>query len=305
MKTEEKEGIVFDIQHYSIHDGPGIRTNVFVKGCPLRCRWCQNPESQSVKPQLMYRMEPCVGCGACVPRCPRQAIRLEEGKVITDRTRCNGCGACVSVCPAEAREITGEPMTAQAVLEKVIQDKLFYDTSGGGVTMTGGEILAQPDFVAAVLKLCKENGLHTAIETCGYGSWEELDQILDYTDLALYDVKHMNSEKHKEGTGAGNERILENLARLSGEKNIPVIVRVPLIPGFNDTEENMRQMAAFIKEKLPTCQEVNLLPYHKLGEGKKEQLERENAAFICEPPAQEEVERLRALLCELGVKATV
>ena len=305
MKTEEKEGIVFDIQHYSIHDGPGIRTNVFVKGCPLRCRWCQNPESQSVKPQLMYRMEPCVGCGACVPRCPRQAIRLEEGKVITDRTRCNGCGACVSVCPAEAREITGEPMTAQDVLEKVIQDKLFYDTSGGGVTMTGGEILAQPDFVAVVLKLCKENGLHTAIETCGYGSWEELAQILDYTDLALYDVKHMDSEKHKEGTGAGNERILENLARLSGEKNIPVIVRVPLIPGFNDTEENMRQMAAFIKEKLPPCQEVNLLPYHKLGEGKKEQLERENAAFICEPPAQEDVERLRALLCELGVKATV
>lgn len=288
-------GTIFDIQHYSIHDGPGIRTNVFVKGCPLHCRWCQNPESQKAHPELIVHHDKCIGCANCTAACPTHAITVTNEKAKTNRSLCTHCGACLSVCPPSAREITGETKSAWEIFLEVNKDRLFYESSGGGVTMTGGEILTQPNFTTAVLTLCKENGLHTAIETCGFGAWEKLSPILDVTDIVLYDVKHMEPERHKWGTSVSNDLILENLVLLSQEKKIPLIVRTPIIPSFNDSVENMESMARFIKKELPTCLEVNLLPYHPLGVSKKEQLEDEdNECF--ERPTAEKMAELKSVL---------
>ena len=294
-------GIIFNIQHYCIHDGPGIRTNVFFKGCPLRCAWCANPESNEVRSQLMYLADKCVGCLSCIPRCGKNAISAaEKGKVKTDRKLCDGCGECVSACPAQAREIMGKRMTVDEVYKEVSMDQLFYADTGG-VTLTGGEILSQPEFAAAILKKCRENKIHTAVETCGYASWEAVRTVMEYVDLVLYDIKHMDSDEHKKGTGVGNEKILNNLCRISNELNIPVIARTPVLPGYNDQESNMRAMGDFLTERIPTCQEVNLLPYHKLGEGKREQLEYEESQFHTYVPSDQEMETLRQIVREYGL----
>ncbi|MBS6646724.1 MAG: glycyl-radical enzyme activating protein [Clostridiaceae bacterium] len=294
-------GIIFNIQHYCIHDGPGIRTNVFFKGCPLRCAWCANPESNEVRSQLMYLADKCVGCLSCIPRCGKNAISAaEKGKVKTDRKLCDGCGECVSACPAQAREIMGKRMTVDEVYKEVSMDQLFYADTGG-VTLTGGEILSQPEFAAAILKKCRENKIHTAVETCGYASWEAVRTVMEYVDLVLYDIKHMDSDEHKKGTGVGNEKILNNLCRISNELNIPVIARTPVLPGYNDQESNMRAMGEFLTERIPTCREVNLLPYHKLGEGKREQLEYEESQFHTYVPSDQEMETLRQIVREYGL----
>lgn len=294
-------GIIFNIQHYCIHDGPGIRTNVFFKGCPLRCAWCANPESNEVRSQLMYLADKCVGCLSCIPWCGKNAISAaEKGKVKTDRKLCDGCGECVSACPAQAREIMGKRMTVDEVYKEVSMDQLFYADTGG-VTLTGGEILSQPEFAAAILKKCRENKIHTAVETCGYASWEAVRTVMEYVDLVLYDIKHMDSDEHKKGTGVGNEKILNNLCRISNELNIPVIARTPVLPGYNDQESNMRAMGEFLTERIPTCREVNLLPYHKLGEGKREQLEYEESQFHTYVPSDQEMETLRQIVREYGL----
>ena len=294
-------GIIFNIQHYCIHDGPGIRTNVFFKGCPLRCAWCANPESNEVRSQLMYLADKCVGCFSCIPKCGKNAISAaENGKVKTDRKLCDGCGECVSACPAQAREIMGKRMTVDEVYKEVSMDQLFYADTGG-VTLTGGEILSQPEFAAAILKKCRENKIHTAVETCGYASWEAVRTVMEYVDLVLYDIKHMDSDEHKKGTGVGNEKILYNLCRISNELNIPVIARTPVLPGYNDQESNMRAMGEFLTERIPTCREVNLLPYHKLGEGKREQLEYEESQFHTYVPSDQEMETLRQIVREYGL----
>jgi len=264
---------VSDVQPFSLHDGPGIRTTIFLKGCPLRCLWCQNPESQDRNPQLLYYRDLCTGCGRCLSACPAAAVAQSDGKVATDRTLCTSCGECVQVCLANAREITGRLIEAREAADKACADKVFFEDSGGGVTLSGGEALSQPAFAAEVLARCKENSVHTAIETCGFAGWETLKTVLADTDLVLYDFKHMDDETHRRLTGVGNRLILENAKRIVHELHKPLVGRVPLIPGCNDDEGNIEATARFIAEELGRNIRVHLLPYNPLGESKNGSLE--------------------------------
>lgn len=299
---ENQRGTVFNIQHFCIHDGPGIRTNVFVKGCPLRCQWCANPESQLRLPQLMYLEDRCVGCGECMAVCEKGAVTwrgTRGGRVRTDRKRCVSCGACVEKCPVKAREITGRTVTAGEVFREVEGDRLFYGNDGG-VTVTGGEALAQPEFTAAVVTLCHRAGITTAVETCGAAPWSVMEPVLRETDTVLYDIKQMDSALHREFTGVGNEQILENLERISNETACAIWVRCPVVPGCNDTEENFHALGRFLLGKNIRCQEVHLLPYHNLGVGKRQELEPEGEGFVSRTPTEEEMERLRDIVRNYG-----
>jgi pyruvate formate lyase activating enzyme len=301
-KDEETRGIIFNIQTYSIHDGPGIRTTVFIKGCPLKCVWCQNPESQSATPQLLFNSEACVGCGKCLKVCPEGAIRLVEGKSWTNRDICRGSAKCVEVCPNEARNIAGTHVTAGEVFQEVVKDKIFYEKSGGGVTLGGGEPLASPEFTTSLLRLCKNVGIHTTLDTCGYVKWDIMKQILNYVDLVLYDLKHMEPAAHQLYTGVSNELILENARRICQELHIPVLARVPVIPGFNDSMKNIEATGRFIAAELGTTTAVHLLPYHKLGEMKYQRLEKpENPASIS-PPDENCIMKLKEVLESFGLK---
>lgn len=305
MRNEQElravTGTIFNIQHYCIHDGPGIRSNVFVKGCPLRCIWCANPESQVAVPQLMYRADKCVGCGACAEKCPRQAISLTgDGKVKTDRLVCNGCGECVSACKVDAREKMGRTVTAGEVFDEVAADSLFYGEDGG-ITVTGGEALAHPRFTMALLTLCRQAGIRTAVETCGYASWELMKPILELCDTVLYDEKQMDSELHRQYTGQGNELILENLKKINDELECDIWVRVPTIPGYNDSVENITAVGRFVKEQITRCSQVHLLPFHRMGESKFEQLENEPNGFHSEVPTDAHMEELRDIIRSFGL----
>lgn len=249
----------------------------------------------------MYNRDTCTGCFGCIGTCPQDSIRRDQDKVMTDRALCTGCGACAAACPSRSRTILGKTMTSDEVYQEVAKDALFYRNSGGGVTLTGGEVLFQPIFSRDILRKCMENNIHTAIETCGYADWRVFSKILPYVDLLIYDIKHMDTTMHRKGTGVGNERILENLARISKEMSIPIIARTPIIPGYNDTEENARSMAAFLRDEVKTCQEVNLLPYHNLGVGKKSQLE-EDSVFVSHAPGEGEMENLRNIIRSYGIE---
>ncbi len=262
-------GIVFDIQRYSIHDGPGIRTTVFLKGCPLRCFWCQNPESQSGEPELLLNDALCCGCGHCISLCPVAANSLSGKHSQINRAACTKCGACVDACPNKARRMSGKQMTVEEVMKQVRKDVKFYETSGGGITLSGGEALMQPDFALALLQKSKELNIHTALETCGYVSWNIFEKVTPYVDYFLYDIKHWDAERHQKGTKADNELILNNAKKLAGLK--PMKVRVPLIPGFNDSERDIRSIAALAASFSPEI-EIELLAYNPLGEGKYESL---------------------------------
>lgn len=295
-------GTIFNIQHYCIHDGPGIRTNVFVKGCPLRCQWCANPESQAAAPQLMYLFDKCVGCGRCMEVCPQKAISRRTDRpdrVQTDRTLCTACGACTQVCAVEARSISGRVATAGEVFDELSRDRLFYGADGG-VTVTGGEALAHPQFTGALMHLCRDAGISTAVETCGAVPWGIMEPVLRYTDIVLYDIKQMDSERHREYTGLGNETILSNLIHISEDTDCTIIVRCPVIPPCNDSPENMHALGRFLTEHHIRCSEIDLLPYHNLGEGKREQLEPDTEGFRSHAPSDEEMEALRDILRGYG-----
>jgi pyruvate formate lyase activating enzyme len=239
---------------------------VFLKGCPLRCPWCSNPESQDADPQPLYRYTACERCGTCAAACPNGAIALGEDGIRLDRAKCAVCGACVSACPSGALKITGETMTVDKVFKVIRKDAVYYETSGGGVTCSGGEILTQPDFVAAIFQRCREAGYHTCADTSGVGSEAALNKILDHTDLVYFDLKHMNPARHLELTGAPLETVLRSLEIVAARK-IPVTLRVPLIPEHNGSEENLRAAARLARRLVPDAP-VNLLPYHKYGESK-------------------------------------
>ncbi len=281
-------GLVFDIQRFAVHDGGGIRTLIFLKGCPLRCKWCQNPESMSPKPELMRVPHFCISCTHCMTTCPEKVIKLGENKeVILERDRCNFCGECVAICYAGAMTIVGRYMTPEEVMAEVERDRQFYQISGGGVTFSGGEPTMQNDFLLECLRQSKARGFHTAIETCGHAPWESYAALLDHLDLVLCDIKHMDPERHRELTGVSNERILENISRLS-QAGIPLRVRLPLIPGCNDSDENIEATAKFIAT-LPTAEGLDILPYHRLGEPKWGQLDREYPMNGVLPPPREHV----------------
>ena len=288
---------IFNIQSFSVHDGPGIRVTVFEKGCPLRCLWCANPESNLAAPQLMTYDVKCIGCGACVQACPQKAVSIGEkdGKPcqITDRSKCTDCGACVSVCYAQARELAGEEKTVREVLERVLRERIFLEDSGGGITLSGGECLMHPDFTEALLYAARQEGLHTAVESCSFASRAVVDQVFQYVDLGLLDVKHMDSEKHREYTGVPNELILDNIRHIHCDLGVAVTVRVPTIPGYNDSEENIAATARFARS-LGEDVAVHLLPYHRLGESKNQSLGRPSDMGI-EPPSDEHMQHLKEI----------
>lgn len=277
MDNSEIKGLIFNIQGYSIHDGPGIRTVVFLKGCPLGCKWCCNPESQTLSQDILHIRTKCVKCYRCLDECSYGAIIVsEEGEFISINHRvCADCKdhPCVRKCYQSALENVGTFMTVQEVMEKIVADELFYRNSGGGVTLSGGEAIMQPQFCIELLKECRESYIHTAIETCGYAPWEKLKAVLEYTDLALFDIKHMDPTVHKEWTGVSNELILNNLKLTFTQIKVPTIVRITVVPGANDSDKNMEATARFMDEL--GAKEVNLINYHRLGSGKYAGLGRE------------------------------
>lgn len=299
-------GLIWDIKKYAIHDGPGIRTNVFFKGCPLRCPWCCNPEAQGSEPEVVHLKENCIHCNRCLAVCPSGAISVDKrGTRRILRSRCNTCGLCAIHCPNQAMNIVGKRMTASEILSEVLRDAVFYERSGGGLTLTGGEPLAQPDFVCELLRQYKieERGAHAAIETCGFVPWSDLRHILEYTDLVLYDIKHMDAQKHLRSTGVNNKLILQNAQRIA-ESGVRLVIRFPLIPGFNDTEENIRRTADFARQ-LPGVEELDLLPYHRLGESKYRRLGRKYQLSRARPLDRSRLAEIRALLESYGLRVKI
>ncbi|MBE5893694.1 MAG: glycyl-radical enzyme activating protein [Lachnospiraceae bacterium] len=293
-------GIVFNIQKFSIHDGPGIRTNVFLKGCPLRCLWCHNPEGLEREPELEYEASKCIGCGACSV-CPEGCHSFSEKKGhVFDRTHCIRCGKCAAVCPASALELTGEQYDVERVMEKVMADKLFYDKSGGGMTLSGGEPLFQPRFALALLKEAKNRGIHTVIETSGFASAEVFGSILPYTDLLLMDYKVTGEEAHVKATGVPFAPILANM-ELANAAGVPIVLRCPIIPGINDMEVHYEAIAE-LADRLTVVTKVELEAYHSLGTGKAPRLGKE-AGFVTEPPSKEKMEEIRRYIQERCSKA--
>ncbi len=297
------KGVIFDIKRYSIHDGPGIRTTVFLKGCPLSCQWCHNPEGQDPAPELMLRANRCIGCGACVSVCPQQAISLEGEVAATDRDRCVVCGTCVEVCHAEAREMAGREVTVAQTMEEIQRDIAFFEESGGGVTFSGGEPLAQPEFLFALLRSCREKAIHTALDTCGFSAWETLDRIREYVGLFLYDLKLMDETKHREFTGESNELSLKNLQALS-ELGHQIIIRVPIIPAINDDEKAMREMGAYAAG-LPHLNRVDLLPYHHSAPEKYNRLNRVYGLVETRPPSDGRMAELAQTLRGFGLPVRI
>jgi pyruvate formate lyase activating enzyme len=298
-----KNGIVFDIERFAVHDGPGIRTLVFLKGCPLSCLWCENPESQAVSPQLMYYPDKCIGCGDCIPACPAGANGARNSRIHFDRTRCRDCLKCVEVCPSRARERCGTPMTVEEVMDVVRKDRPFYAESGGGVTLSGGEPLIQMSFIGEVLKACKDESIHTAIETSGYADWDGFNDVLEFVDLILFDVKQMDPQVHKKTTGVDNRLILQNLKSID-DACIPIIVRIPLIPGYNDEEENLIKTAEFLSD-LKHVGAVHLLPYHNLGGYKYRLLGMQYDLEDLDKPDDENIARAAALFKSYSFKVVV
>lgn len=270
-------GIIFNIQDYAVDDGPGIRKLIFLKGCQLRCAWCSNPESQKFNPEVEFFPQKCVRCGSCLEVCPQAAINIDlsvrDGFKI-DHRRCNDCGQCALHCPSGALRKIGRVITLDELMSEIEKDRSYYRKSGGGVTLSGGEPLAQPRFALQILKLGYERNIHTTIETAGYVTWTDLKAVLPYTDLIIYDVKHLEENAHRRMTGKSNRTIIQNLNRLS-RTGKEILVRVPLIPGFNTDSKTLTAIAKLLTEN--NLKKVSFLPFHQFGKSKYTRLSREYA----------------------------
>jgi choline TMA-lyase-activating enzyme len=308
----ERKARIFNIQKYSIYDGPGIRTLVFFKGCPLRCRWCSNPEGLERKYQVMFQEELCIHCGQCVSVCPVHIHYLEATAGAVPRHKlhrdidCKGCHACEDICPKQALSVVGKDMTISEVLDVVLQDDAFYRNSGGGITLSGGEVTMQPEFAVNLLMECKMAGIHTAIETCGYAKLDSLLQIAQFNDLFLFDIKQIDPEKHYSLTGVRNERILENLTALI-QRGHQVKVRMPLIKNLNTDEADIRGAMDFLQpfRQKKNFQGVDLLPYHKLGINKYKQLDKEYSITEDLSLSDADLDRIEGWIADCGLEAKI
>jgi pyruvate formate lyase activating enzyme len=296
-------GRIFNIQRCSVHDGPGIRTTVFLKGCPLSCSWCHNPEGIDEAPVLMISAGRCLSCGGCSDVCPVEDGGAAPAGELWDRSACTTCGLCVEACPTDARELAGREWLVDELADELEKDRVFFDMSGGGVTFSGGEPLAQSEFLIDCLRECRRRGLHTTIDTCGLAPRHTLLEVAERTDLVLYDLKHMDPLRHRDETGVDNRLILENLRTLS-ESDVELWIRVPLIPGFNDGEANIKATGAFL-EGLARSHPVFILPYHGFAAGKRSRLEDMVDQPELRSPEEETVERVAEWLIHHNLEVTV
>lgn len=298
----DTKGIIFDIKKYSIHDGPGTRTTAHLKGCQLACWWCHNPESQALRPAVLFRHERCIACGSCVDACPNHAISVVGGALVTYEALCTGCGTCADVCPSEAREICGREYTVDELMGEFAKDEIF-SRNGGGVTFSGGEPMMQPEFLLEALKACGEEGYHRCVDTCGFVQKKVILDIAKETDLFLYDVKHMDPAEHKKYTGVDNVVILENLKALS-DAGAAINIRFPFMPGINTSDENVTAMAEMVS-KLRGVTGVNILPYHTAAKGKHERWHIEYKLLDLMPPTANMTNRAQRIFESYGLKVTI
>jgi pyruvate formate lyase activating enzyme len=293
-------GIVFDIKRYSLHDGPGIRVSVHLKGCPLSCWWCHNPESQSFNPQILFRADRCIGCGMCVSACPNGTV---SGLFGDESVLCVGCGGCSDVCPSEAREICGRRMSVPEIMEAVMKERIFFEQSGGGVTISGGEPLSQGDFTIALLEDCRRNGINTAVDTCGFAEAGALLETVPLTDIFLYDIKHMDPRPHKLYTGVDNEIIKSNMLKL-GEAGARINARMPFIPGVNTDEANIRATGEFLS-RARGVELLSILPYHAAAGGKHKRWGMEFKLAEAYPPTRNALESAAAIVESYGIRTAI
>jgi pyruvate formate lyase activating enzyme len=297
-------GLIFDIKRYAINDGPGIRMTIFMKGCPLSCSWCHNPESISFKPQKLFTAAKCIGCGECVKACPNQACELTPDGIVTDPSRCHLCGICADVCPTEATEISGKNETIESIMAEIEKEIIFFDQSGGGVTFSGGEPLFHHEYLLALLDACQQKDIHCTVDTSGFAKTEILLAVAEKTDLFLYDLKMMDEVRHKQYTGVSNQKILSNLITLA-ETGVEINIRIPLIKGVNDDEENILETAKFIADLAGNKKVVNILPYHNIAIPKYEKLGQDFNFEGMEEPTESEQRHIIDQFAAFGLEAKI
>jgi pyruvate formate lyase activating enzyme len=292
------KGVIFDIKRFAVHDGPGIRTTVFFKGCPLHCLWCHNPEGIAKNQELMVRSSRCARCYSCVDACPREAISRNSGPISVDRAKCDLCGECVKVCMYEALEMAGRVVSVMDVVREIERDRIFFEQSGGGVTLSGGEPASQPDFCQSLLAEMNKRSIHAALDTSGLSKWDALWKCANRADLILYDLKFMDEKKHLKYTGVSNAPVLENLKKLAAAKK-DIVARIPLMSGVNDDDDNIQGTIDFLR-RLETVEKVSLLRYHKGGREKYKNLDRVSSFQIYEPPSEKRMEEIRRKFTDAG-----